>query len=99
MNRRESLKALGITTISTGVLIEACKPKPEQVEIPAAAKTEAQPDRQPNEIDREKKLQSETFFTAHEMATITVLADIIIPKDDHSGSASEAKVPDFIEFT
>ncbi len=32
------------------------------------------------------------------MATITVLGDIIIPKDDRSGSASDAKVPAFIEF-
>ena len=32
------------------------------------------------------------------MATITLLGDIIIPKDDVSGSASDAKVPDFIEF-
>ena len=32
------------------------------------------------------------------MATITFLADIIIPKDEVSGSASDAKVPDFIEF-
>ena len=32
------------------------------------------------------------------MATITVLADIIIPKDGKSGSASDAKVPEFIEF-
>jgi hypothetical protein len=32
------------------------------------------------------------------LATITVLGDIIIPKDDVSGSASDAKVPEFIEF-
>jgi hypothetical protein len=32
------------------------------------------------------------------MATITILADIIIPRDEVSGSASDAKVPDFIEF-
>ena len=32
------------------------------------------------------------------MATITILGDIIIPKDEISGSASDAKVPDFIEF-
>jgi hypothetical protein len=32
------------------------------------------------------------------METITILADIIIPKDEVSGSASEAKVPEFIEF-
>jgi hypothetical protein len=32
------------------------------------------------------------------MATISVLADIIIPRDEVSGSASDAKVPEFIEF-
>jgi hypothetical protein len=32
------------------------------------------------------------------MATITLLANIIIPKDEISGSASDAKVPEFIEF-
>jgi hypothetical protein len=50
------------------------------------------------EAEIEAKLMAETFFTPHEMATITVLADIIIPKDEVSGSASEAGVPDFIEF-
>jgi hypothetical protein len=38
------------------------------------------------------------FFTPEEFATVTVLADIIIPKDEKSGSASDAKVADFIEF-
>jgi hypothetical protein len=32
------------------------------------------------------------------MKTISILADIIIPKDGTSGSATDAKVPDFIEF-
>jgi hypothetical protein len=45
-----------------------------------------------------KEVTSTTFFTPHEMQTITVLGDIIIPKDEISGSASDAKVPDFIEF-
>ncbi len=102
MNRRESLKALGIGTLSTGVLIEACNPKEDETKAKAAANANAaadQPDRLPNEIERDKKLNEETFFTPHELATITVLGDIIIPKDDHSGSASDAKVPEFIEFT
>lgn len=47
---------------------------------------------------RDAKLFAETFFTKHEMKTITVLVDIIIPKDGRSGSASEAGVPAFIEF-
>lgn len=32
------------------------------------------------------------------MITITLLSDIIIPKDGRSGSASDAKVPEFIAF-
>ena len=34
----------------------------------------------------------------HELATIALLCDIIIPRDSVSGSATDAKVPDFIEF-
>jgi hypothetical protein len=51
------------------------------------------------EKEADKKILEEPkFFTPHEMATITILGDIIIPKDEISGSASDAKVPDFIEF-
>jgi gluconate 2-dehydrogenase gamma chain len=38
------------------------------------------------------------FFTAHEYDTVRVLADYIIPKDDRSGSASDAGVPQFMDF-
>ena len=38
------------------------------------------------------------FFTAHEWATIAMLADMIIPKDDRSGSATDAGVPQFMDF-
>jgi len=38
------------------------------------------------------------FFNAHEWATINVLVDIIIPKDERSGSATEAGVPVFMDF-
>ncbi|MDN3582242.1 gluconate 2-dehydrogenase subunit 3 family protein [Mucilaginibacter flavus] len=97
MNRRDSIKALGFTTLSAGLLLEACKTdtKPAE-ETPAAAEAEA--GRQAFEIERDQKLHAEKFFTAAEMATITVLGDIIIPKDAKSGSASDAKVPEFIEF-
>ena len=98
MNRRESLKAIGISTLSAGLLLDACKPKSKEEEKAGVVNKEASADRQPIEAERDKKLNAEKFFTAHEMATITVLGDIIIPKDDHSGSASDAKVPEFIEF-
>jgi gluconate 2-dehydrogenase subunit 3-like protein len=38
------------------------------------------------------------FFTPHEWRTVRVLADIIIPKDERSGSATDAKAPEFIDF-
>jgi gluconate 2-dehydrogenase gamma chain len=99
MNRRESLKAIGLGTLSTGLLLDACKPGDKKLaEDNSAAAGAPEAGRLPEEIERNKKLNAEKFFTAHEMATITVLADIIIPKDAKSGSASDAKVPDFIEF-
>jgi gluconate 2-dehydrogenase gamma chain len=38
------------------------------------------------------------FFTAHEYATVRVLVDILIPKDARSGSATDAGVPEFMDF-
>jgi len=99
MNRRDSLKALGLTAISTSVIIEACKQPETKTEVAATPEEGTkEAGREQWELDRDKKLKGETFFTKHEMTTITILADIIIPKDDVSGSASDAKVPEFIEF-
>lgn len=100
MDRRKSIKALIIGTAATGVMVDACKPS-DKKEADAAAKpavSEADADRMKEEIANNKKLKEETFFTREEMATIAVLADIIIPKDAVSGSATDAGVPAFIEF-
>jgi len=37
------------------------------------------------------------FFTASEYATVKILADLIIPKDEHSGSATEAGAHEFVD--
>lgn len=39
-----------------------------------------------------------TFFTAHEWETVRVLVDLVIPRDDRSGSATDAGVPEFMDF-
>ncbi len=101
MDRRDSLKALIVGGISTSVLLDACKQpaKEETANKEGANKIPDQPDRMAEEKLADKKIADEPkFFTANEMATITTLGDIIIPKDDVSGSASDAKVPDFIEY-
>ncbi len=93
MDRRKSIKAMILGTVSTAVLVEACK---------SSATTVAEvnmDDRMQEEKDYLVKVKAEpNFFTEHEMATITLLSDIIIPKDAVSGSATDAKVPEFIEF-
>ena len=38
------------------------------------------------------------FFTAHEYQTVRILVDLIIPKDARSGSATDAGVPQFMDF-
>ena len=43
-------------------------------------------------------MQAPRFFTPHEFATVTLLADLIIPADERSGSASEAGVPAYLDF-
>lgn len=37
-------------------------------------------------------------FTAHEWETVRLLVDLILPKDERSGSATDAGVPEFMDF-
>src|SRR5882757_9176372 len=98
MDRRKYLKTFAVGTLGTGVLLNGCVPETKKETIVEGAVPDAGPDRQPAELERYKKIVSEKFFDEHEMATIAILADIIIPRDEKSGSATEAKVPEFIEF-
>jgi gluconate 2-dehydrogenase gamma chain len=97
MNRRKSIKAIILGTASTALIADACTTSDKNATAANAATIDV------DRMEEEKKYlhtvqASDTFFSTTEMATITILADIIIPKDAISGSASDAKVPDFIEF-
>jgi gluconate 2-dehydrogenase gamma chain len=97
MDRRKSLKLLATGAIAIPAVLDGCTPNDKKVT--AATEPTFNLDRNPAELKYEKELLAkEKFFTAEEMATIAILGDIIIPKDAVSGSASDAKVPDFIEF-
>jgi hypothetical protein len=98
MNRRQSLKALGLSALSAGTLLDACNPTPEAPKAAAPSVPAEIPGREAFEVERDKRLHEEKFFTDAELGTLRVLVDIIIPKDEHSGSASEAGVPAYIEF-
>lgn len=97
MDRRKSIKALMIGTVGAGVLVEACT-SADKKNIAGSADASLDDRMQEEKAYLAKMAKEDKFFNEHEMATITVLGDIIMPKDEVSGSASDAKVPEFIEF-
>jgi gluconate 2-dehydrogenase gamma chain len=101
MDRRKSLKVLA-GTFATTALLDACKTDDKKSTGATASGAFDNKiytlDRAKEELEYENKVFAGKFFTDHEMATIAILCDIIIPKDEVSGSATDAKVPDFIEF-
>jgi gluconate 2-dehydrogenase gamma chain len=99
MDRRKSLKLIATGAIAAPIAIAGCKTDDKKTTDNKATDNKFNLDRSPDELKYENKiLAQDKFFTADEMATITILADIIIPKDEVSGSATDAGVPAFIEF-
>jgi hypothetical protein len=84
INRRDALKLLGAIPL-TGAMHWS----PEALE---RGKHLLQQD------DIEPVPATRKFFTAHEDATVRVLVDMIIPHDERSGSATEARVPEFMDY-
>ena len=84
MNRRSALKILGALPLAAALPDIATA----ESTTPAAntnANTPAAP-------------TTAKFFTPHEMATVRVLSDLVIPRDERSGSATDAKVPEFMDY-
>ena len=61
----------------------------------------------PAEVSRAARLRHSTsglrpyqaqFFNPHEWSTVRLVVDIIIPRDQKSGSATDAGVPEFMDF-
>jgi hypothetical protein len=97
MKRRDNIKLLLAGSIGASLATtESCKSKDEHT-----ASSTVSPDlygRTKEELEHDKKVIADTFFTPEELTTVTILSDIIIPKDEVSGSATDAGVPAFIEF-
>lgn len=97
MDRRKYLKSLVVGTAGAGALLQSCENDKKEV-VSAGSEKEFTIDRTKEELEYERSLLKEKFFDDHEMKTIAILADIIIPADEVSGSATDANVPEFIEF-
>jgi hypothetical protein len=97
MNRRENLKLLFTGSVGAGLLMTGCEP--QEVAQQGQLLTGGTPGgRTEEEKLRDAKLLGETFFTEDERKKLNTLVDIIMPADSESPSATEVKVPDFIEF-
>ena len=86
INRRDALKALGVVPLAG--MIEWSPISMERATKHIAALT----------ADDSATPYAPKFYTAHEWKTVRMLADIIIPKDERSGSATDAKAPEFMDF-
>ena len=98
MDRRDSLKSLLVGSVAGGLVLKGCTPA-EQESAPQSQTSEVgNYGRTPKEKARDEKLLSEQFFTEDELATVAILCDIILPAEADVGSATDAGVPEFIEF-
>ena len=88
IDRRSALKLLGVMAAAPTFSV-ACSPESVQSSTEGDAPSTA-----PDPASYEH-----TFLSDHEFETVSVLVDWIIPADERSGSASEAGVPAFIDFT
>ena len=82
MNRREAISALAVMSASLGIPVGVLEAAQRELSKHEARSTAFAP----------------RFFTPAELATATLLGDLIIPKDDRSGAASDAKVPEYMDF-
>ncbi len=98
MDRRKSLKSILLGGVASGLAVHGCKPKAEAVAEEVAPIEKYIYGRTPKEKKRDQELFEEVFFNEHEKNTIAVLCDLILPASDDYGSATDAEVPDFIEF-
>jgi hypothetical protein len=87
LSRRAMLEVMAIASLAT-----ACEASPAVVEKAKKAARDASAARANGGTVTHK------FFTSHEWDTVEVLVDLIIPRDERSGSATDAGVPAFMDF-
>src|SRR4029453_18550398 len=88
IDRRALLKLISSAPVAAGFVWTEAEA--------AQAHTHAQTAR--TAAQKAKTAYKPKFFTPHEWATVGILVDLIIPKDERSGSATDAGVPEFMDF-
>ncbi len=100
MDRRDSLKTLLIGGLgATGLTIGAVSCKEDGQAILEAETAEGLYGRTTAEQEHDEKLKIQgQFFSDADLTLVAVLCDLILPATTTAGSATEAGVPDFIDF-
>lgn len=88
MDRRDALKLMGLMAAASSFSFACTGEETRDAQERASREATTQP-------DDDYELQ---FFTEHEYETVRTLADMVIPADERSGSASDAGVPEFMDF-
>ncbi len=99
MDRRETLKSMLVGSIAGGLIVAGCQPDSEVKENNKNKKVAIGPyGRTEKEKAHDAQVMAGSFFTEHELTTIAVLCDLILPATSSAVSATQAGVPDFISF-
>jgi gluconate 2-dehydrogenase subunit 3-like protein len=85
--RRSALRLIGTVPLAVGFGVRAADAEAAASFAAEAVKTAARG------VPYKPK-----FFTPREWETVRALVDLIIPRDERSGSATEAGVPEFMDF-
>lgn len=91
------MKSIVLGSVAGGLAIHGCKPEPTVPEV-GMQEVPMLKWRTPEENEYLAELQAEQFFNPHELETLTVLCDLILPGSEEYKSASDADVVSFIEF-
>lgn len=99
MDRRDSIKTLLLGSIGSSFFLSGCsfsedhnRPKLQDLyDFSSYGRT-------PEEAAHDRKIFTDNFFSSHEIETVAELCDLILPATNTAGSASEAHVPEFIDF-
>lgn len=98
MDRRDSLKSLLVGSVVGGLLVTGCTPAAPDTPKPAEAPGLPGYGRTELEKEHDREVLAEVFLNEHELESIAVLCDLILPATAMTGGALEAEVPAFIEF-
>ena len=98
MDRRKSIQTMILGTGALSLGLHSCVGEGENLDTKIVEGADGYFGRTPEELERIDKLNAEQLFTEHELETIAVLSEVILPPKPDVGGPLEAGVPDFIEF-